>query len=930
MKQILPLFYLLISFVSLAQNNNGTIDNINEMYDVQTVQVVTKDGMHLETDIYIPVMQDCVLFNITLNGNAYPIELIKKNTQYIIFDTTNITKDNYSLPLILTRTPYGKGGSGNGGNLFPVLGYAYAVQDMRGRYASEGVYFPMLSDSWQKFPYTPFNTIPMDLYPVSSMSNVLHHSDGSETIHYLSDSIYRFFDTDLDGVLDTFLLCNNNMGMFGASALGNTQYQAVSDIPFTINSPIKCLMPIVASNEHYNTTLFHNGVYRNMLASGWMRGQMWDIVDSLYTTDNSLTNTIHSPADYGYTSKYPLAEDLLDWFVANPINGDVSGAYPNSDNRLILDASQAPVSSTGVSDPNGALTRYKNLNTNIYHLTGWWDIFINGQLETFNRTRDANPNSIQRIIIGPWTHQTIGSDTIGDMVYPQNVFDVLGIKDMENIGNNFLSDTNFFTDLYQSEVLNWFRSNLGGEPFFIIPESNTWQVLDTVLIRIPSKDYVIPYYQFLNFVGGQGDLNDLPIEIDDGQNISQLTYSVPQQGTGLIQLNEPITPASINFNAIKPIRAYITGPTNDVSNQNVGNYWVGLDSLPFINGISPSTYYLHQNLSFDTNPIVSNEGDLSYDNDPNNPVITCGGNNMIVSTPQNDRHSQGSMNYADVNFAPYSMDRPDVLKFESQPLNDTLMILGFPKATIYAKANTSISNLNETDFDVFVRILDVYPDGREMFITEGAVNTRARAYAKSIYNENENDNAVYSNPLNDQFYELQFEMLPIGHVFGVNHQIKVLISSSNFPKYQSNPQVPLNPNEFYRWEPGDTTTYNYQGTLLSPAQSTITLNFNPNSPNSITFPVVDFIPDYTNVESQSNTRSDFKMYPNPTNNQVNISFSKNVSTGIKIYGLDGQLVLSTNINNAKSKIISLDDFSNGVYIVVTDLSPNKKSLLIKN
>lgn len=896
---------------------------------METVQVVTKDGIHLETDIYLPVMQDCVMFDITLNGIAFPIQLIKKHTQYIIFDSTNITKENYRLPLILTRTPYGKSGSGNGGNLFPVLGYAYAVQDMRGRYSSEGVYFPMFSDSWQKFPYTPFNAVPMDLYPTSSMSNVLKHSDGSEAINYLNDSIYRFFDTDLDGILDSFLLSNNDMGMFGASALGNSQYQAVSNMPFSMDSPIKCLMPIVATNEHFNTTLFHNGVYRNLLASGWMRGQMWDIIDSLAPTDNSLTNTIHSPADYGYTDKYVLSEDLLDWFVANPLNGTPSGAYPNSKNRLFFDASTVPVDNNGQSSPNGTTSRYKNLNTNIYHLSGWWDIFVNGQLETFNRTRNENPNSMQKIIIGPWTHQTIGSDSIGDMVYPQNVFDVLGIKDMENISDNFLSDTNFFATLYQSEVLNWFRANLGGEPFFIIPESNDWQVLDTALVRIPSKNYVIPYYKFLNFIGGQGDLPDIPIEINDGVNISQLTYSVPSQSGSLIQLDAPITPANVNFNAVKPIRAYITGPTNDGQNQNVGNYWVGLDSLPFINGIEDVTYYLHQDQTFNQNTIISNEGDLSYINDPTNPVRTCGGNNMILNTPQNDRHSQGSMNYSDPNFAPITMDRPDVLKFESQLLSDTMMILGFPKATIYAKANTSISNLNETDFDIFIRVLDVYPDGREMFITEGSVNARARNYALSIYNNAEDDNAVYSNPLNNQFYELKFKMLPIGHTFGINHKIKILISSSNFPKYQSNPQVPLNTNEFFRWEPGDTNSYNYQGTNLSPASSTITLNFNANQPNSITFPVVDSIPNSNLAVKENKQDNSFKLYPNPTTNVVTISLNKNVNSKIKIYSLDGRLVLTDNIQNSQTKVLDLSTLSKGVYVVVLANEPDNNALLIK-
>ncbi|HIP35756.1 MAG TPA: T9SS type A sorting domain-containing protein [Crocinitomix sp.] len=929
LKNILLFVLLTLSYFSYSQNINGVLDDINEMFIKQTYQVKTKDNISLATDIYLPVMQDCVMIDIPIGNNTFLIQLIPKNTQYIIFDTSSVNKNSFSLPIIFTRTPYNKNGGGNGGDLFPFLGYGYAMQDMRGRYESEGVYFPMFSDAWAKYIYMPFNPIPMDLYPTSSMSNALHHSDGSESIFFINDSLYRYFDWNHDGVVDTFKLCNGDMGMFGASALGNSQYQAVSNIPFTVNNPVKCLMPIVASNEHYNTTLFHNGVYRNMLASGWMRGQMYDIEDTLIPYDNSLSNNLHSSIDYGYSDKYVLTEDLLDWFIVNPIGSLPSGAYPNSPNRLFLDASPVSIDNNGSSDVNGTVSRYKNLNTNTYHLTGWWDIFINGQIETFNMMRDENPNSKQKLVIGPWTHQTIGADSVGDVNYPQNVYDVLGVEDFGNVGSISSTDTLFFNQLYQSEILNWYRSNLGGEPFFIIPESNQWQVLDTVVIRIPSKNYIIPYYEFINFIGGQGGLDNIPIQIYDSTNYTDLSYSIPQQSSGVIALPAPISSSEINFDNIQDIRVYINGPSNDALNTNVGNYWVGLDSLPFKNGIVNKQLFLHQDLSLDTIQPIINEGTLSYNNDPTDPVLTTGGNNMIVRTPQNDKHSQGSMDYSNPNYAPYTMDRPDVLKFISQPLQDTMLILGFPKAEIYAKANSFNTNLTETDFDIFVRVLDVYPDGREMFITEGAVNARARNYAQSIYQDNENINAPYENPLNDVYYLLKFDMLPIGHTFGVGHQVKVLISSSNFPKYQSNPQVPLMPNEFFRWEPGDTSGYNYQGSLLYPTSNTITLEFNPNSPSFINFPVVSELPPQLSVKEKIYLNNEFEYYPNPTNNILTVKFNTDVKTSIYIYDLSGKLILTEYVNNQSIYSLDLTTIKNGVYILKIDEFPNKNELIIK-
>lgn len=49
-------------------------------------------------------------------------------------------------PVVLVRTPYGKGGSGNDGHFFAKRGYAYVVQDVRGRFGSEGAFNPLLAE----------------------------------------------------------------------------------------------------------------------------------------------------------------------------------------------------------------------------------------------------------------------------------------------------------------------------------------------------------------------------------------------------------------------------------------------------------------------------------------------------------------------------------------------------------------------------------------------------------------------------------------------------------------------------------------------------------------------------------------------------------------------------------------------------------------
>jgi hypothetical protein len=133
-----------------------------------------------------------------------------------------------------------------------------------------------------------------------------------------------------------------------------------------------------------------------------------------------------------------------------------------------------------------------------------------------------------------------------------------------------------------------------------------------------------------------------------------------------------------------------------------------------------------------------------------------GGANMIVRTPDGLRDSQGQFNL--VEWAEYTMDRPGVIQFETEVLQDTLCVVGFPEATIYAKSNPSGVTSGPTDTDFFVRVVDVYPDGRELYVVEGCVNARARNYARSIVEGQEDDNAVfiYTNIL-DAVKEGEFE-----------------------------------------------------------------------------------------------------------------------------------------------------------------------------
>ena len=626
MKNFLGLLLLLFALPSMssAQNtaNNGQIDDISEFATIMEIPFTMPDGIKLMTDVYLPVLSDCLTYEITIDTNilglpifdAFTIELIKKGTQIIIYDSIILPdtlsksplklkwnyydKQNlvanpnpYQLPVIFTRTPYDKTGE-DAMALMTLLGNTAVMQDMRGRYASEGVYMPMYSDSWAKDPYHPDWGHVLDRQtPVGDPKHGNYHEDGYNSIRYMTGAyeydssmswlkstpivydidldgdldtilgnnrLMRVYDYNNDGVLDTFPVPTPSIGCFGASALANTQYQqAAAHKIDTLEAGLKCLLPIVGTNEHMRFTGYHNGVFRDRIVTGWVKGQIFTGVEDDCDTCGSggenyfrnmdealgnpggVHNVMHTSYDYGNNNKFDAATEAIDHFTMfRPTDNDVAGYYPNSIGRSDMDASRATVDASGEGKLNGAYSRYRNMQVPSYHLFGWWDIFVDGQIETNNLMRKyAAPQirKLQKVVIGPWAHQTIGSLETGDQTYPSNVYQALGL-DLSATDNDILP----LTDIFGSDIVSWYRHNLNytkgyGEPKVFIPEAKNWQpggggLCGVDSIRLPSVDYIIPFEDFINFLSGFSGLPPIQVEVSLCQTggTTQMTFDIPK------------------------------------------------------------------------------------------------------------------------------------------------------------------------------------------------------------------------------------------------------------------------------------------------------------------------------------------------------------------------------------------------------------------
>jgi putative CocE/NonD family hydrolase len=115
--------------------------------------------------------------------------------------------------------------------------------------------------------------------------------------------------------------------------------------------------------------------------------------------------------------------------------------------------------------------------------------------------------------------------------------------------------------------------------------------------------------------------------------------------------------------------------------------------------------------------------------------------------------------------------RPDVLVYTSDPLTAPLEVTGPITAVLYIATSAK-----DTDFTA--AISDVQPDGTARALTDGIIRAR---YRKS------KTTPELLTP--GTRYEVRIDVGATGNVFLPGHRIRLEVSSSNFPRYDRNPNT---------------------------------------------------------------------------------------------------------------------------------------------
>ena len=147
--------------------------------------------------------------------------------------------------------------------------------------------------------------------------------------------------------------------------------------------------------------------------------------------------------------------------------------------------------------------------------------------------------------------------------------------------------------------------------------------------------------------------------------------------------------------------------------------------------------------------------------DPNNPVPTLGGNHILPLYYPRGPADQRLIE-----------QRLDVLVYTGEVLTRPLEITGPVSAELHAA-----SSAPDTDFTA--KLVDVYPDGRAFNIVDGILRASCR-----------NGDEVEPSPIEpNTVIPYRIHMSSTSHLFKQGHRMRVEISSSNFPRFDRNPNT---------------------------------------------------------------------------------------------------------------------------------------------
>jgi hypothetical protein len=193
-----------------------------------------------------------------------------------------------------------------------------------------------------------------------------------------------------------------------------------------------------------------------------------------------------------------------------------------------------------------------------------------------------------------------------------------------------------------------------------------------------------------------------------------------------------------------------------------------------------TAFYLHGSGDLRPTPPTAANASATYDFDPSHPVPTIGGavtsGEPLMRPGGFDQRETPELYGARSPYLPLEA-RPDVLVFQTEPLAEDLEIVGDIDAHLWIA-----SDRPDTDFTI--KLIDVYPPSADY--PEGYALNLTDGIRRCRYRDSWTDPQLMEPGI---VYKVTVQAFPTANLFRKGHRIRLDISSSNFPRFDVNPNT---------------------------------------------------------------------------------------------------------------------------------------------
>jgi putative CocE/NonD family hydrolase len=306
-----------------------------QQYDAicqSNVMIPMRDGVRLATDIYLPAF------------NGQPA--------------------SGKFPVILERTPYDKAGSGNvtNGTYYARRGYVCAIQDVRGRFVSEGEWYPFAKEA----------------------------PDGYDTVEWLAAQEWS------DG----------QVGTMGASYCGSDQSALA-----TLNPPhLSTMIVAVGASNYYHCSMRQNGALEQ-------RFMIYAFRMATTSKEAFADPNIKAAVDRAFAN-------VGEWVSRAPLKKGTSPLrmLPNYE-QWVLDLFTHGEYDDYWKQRGYAISQYYEEHADVptLYLGGWYDSYARATCENYTALSKMK-DSRQVLLMGPWTHGGWGVSNAGNVDFGSHSF----------------------------------------------------------------------------------------------------------------------------------------------------------------------------------------------------------------------------------------------------------------------------------------------------------------------------------------------------------------------------------------------------------------------------------------------------------------------------------------------------------------------------